>query len=278
MTTRNGAAERASLPATLAWAGFAVLFLYAVLLGGSWLGIYVLPFRLASLGIIAVTLVGWAVVAWRHPAWRPRTSAWPLVVLPLGAFALAVAASRYPRLGLEYLAWGVLLVALYLLLVRILALPFARARIGALAAIVGLVIGIFYLAWVTLAWIEWWGLIGHFEVPPLRPLFAGLTYRNPSAVMTVVVLLTLIAYAGLGFDGRGRRVDARPAHGDRGRGRAGLREPRRLDRVGRGLRAGRRSVAPRRGSSRVGSVASWRTVASSGRSWRSASSAWSSRW
>ena len=63
----------------------------------------------------------WAIVAWRLPAWRPRTAAWPLVILPLAAFALAVVASPFPRLGVEYLAWGILLVALYLLLVRILA-------------------------------------------------------------------------------------------------------------------------------------------------------------
>ena len=206
VTTRAQAGERTSPWAILAWMGFALLFLYAVLLGGSWLGIYELSFRLASLAIVAVTLAGWAFVAWRRPAWRPRTAAWPLAVLPLAALALAVATSRFPRLGLEYLAWGILLAALYLLLVRVFATPFARARIGALAAIVGLVIGLFYLAWVGLAWLEWWGLIGRLEVPPLRPHSAGLTYRNPSAVLAVVVLLTAIAYAGLGIDGRGRRI------------------------------------------------------------------------
>ena len=179
VTVSDGATEHASRRAILAWAGFAMLFLYAVLLGGSWVGIYVLTLRLWSLGIIAVALAGWAIVAWRRPEWRPGSSAWPLVVLPLGAFALAVAASRYPRLGLEYLAYAVLLAALYLLLVRVLATPFARARIGALAATLGLVTGIVYLAMVTLAWIDWWGLVGGLRDPAAAPALRGTDLRQP---------------------------------------------------------------------------------------------------
>ena len=44
------------------------------------------------------------------------------------ALALATATSWMPRLGLEYVAWSVLLVALYLLLVRVLATETVRRR------------------------------------------------------------------------------------------------------------------------------------------------------
>jgi hypothetical protein len=47
--------------------------------------------------------------------------------------ALSTVLSPFPRLGIEYLAWSVLLIAMYLLLVRIMALDYARARIGAFA-------------------------------------------------------------------------------------------------------------------------------------------------
>lgn len=198
--------ERASLPAFLGWTLFVVLVLYAVLLGGGWLGIYSAGLRALSLALTTVGLGAWLVVAWRRPEWRPRTAIWPAFVLPLAALGLSALASPFQRLGLEYVAWSVLLTALYLLLVRILALPYARARIGGLAAILGLVLGLAYIGWVLILWVEWWGLVGSIQAPPLRPLYLGLTWGNPSAVLTVEVLLLLIAAAGLGLGTRGTRV------------------------------------------------------------------------
>jgi O-antigen ligase len=70
----------------------------------------------------------------------------------------------------------------------------------------GLVLGLAYVGWVLLLWIEWWGLVGDLRPPPLRPLYLGLTWGNPSAVLTVQVLLLAIAAAGLGFATRGARI------------------------------------------------------------------------
>lgn len=190
----------------IGWTVFVVLVLYAVLLGGGWLGIYSVGLRASSLALTAVGLTAWLTVAWRRPEWRPSTAIWPAFVLPLAALGLSALASPFQRLGLEYVAWSVLLTALYLLLVRILALPYARARIGGLAAILGLVLGLAYIGWVLILWIEWWGLVGSIQAPPLRPLYLGLTWGNPSAVLTVEVLLLLIAAAGLGFATRGARL------------------------------------------------------------------------
>ena len=98
------------------------------------------------------------------------------------------ACPAYPRLGLEYLAWAVLLVALYLLLVRTLALPSMRARIGAWAALLAFMVGLSYLATVVIAWMDWWGLVGHVKVPMLRPAYASLILGGPNVVAPVMVL------------------------------------------------------------------------------------------
>jgi O-antigen ligase/tetratricopeptide (TPR) repeat protein len=188
------------------WAGFSLLVLYAILLGGGWIGIYSVQVRVLSLGIVAVGLLGWLLVAVRRPEWRPTTAIWPTFVLPLLSFVLSTAFSPLPRLGLDYLAWAVLLTALYLLLVRILALPYARARIGGLAAMLALVLGTAYVVMAMVLWIEWWGLVGELRFPPLRPMYLSMPWGGPSAVLTVQVLLTTAAVAGLGFSTRGART------------------------------------------------------------------------
>ena len=156
--------------------------------------------------IAAVGLLGWFVLSVRDVRWRPSTAIWPTLVLPLVALALGTLASERPRLGVEYVAWAVVLVGLYLLLVRVLATQTARDRIGALAAMLSLVVGVLYIVTVVQAWLEWWDLIGGFAVPPLRPLYASLSLGGPGTVQTVQVLTTVIAIAGLGLAGRRRQL------------------------------------------------------------------------
>ncbi len=133
--------ERTPLLPLLGWAGFAILVLYTVLLGGGWIGVYSAGIRVVSLSIVSLGLATWLIVAWRRPAWRPSTAIWPAFVLPLATFGISTIASPFPRLGLDYVAWAVLLTALYLLLVRILAMPYARARIGGLMAVLAVILG-----------------------------------------------------------------------------------------------------------------------------------------
>lgn len=199
---------RTSPLATLGWIVFVLLVVYAVLIGGGWAGIYLGSLRLASLAIVALGLIVWLALSLRDPRWQPRTAIWPTLVLPIAALALTTVTSWLPRLGLEYVAWAVLLVALYLLLVRVLATETARARIGALAAMLSLVIGLLYMGQVLLAWIEWWGLIGGFAVPPLRPLYASLSLGGPGTVQAVQIIITAIAIAGLGLGDRRRQAFA----------------------------------------------------------------------
>ena len=203
---RSATQERwAHLP-TLARTTFVLLALYAVILGGSWVGIYWVSLRVASLALVTTALLVWLIVAWRRPQWRPSTAMWPALALPPLALGLSALSSPFQRLGLEYVAWATLLVALYLLLVRFLAWPFVRARVGAVAATLGLALAAIYIGWVVVLWIEWWALTGVEAAPPLRPLFLGLTWGNPSAVLTVQVLLLAIAAAGLGTATRRARA------------------------------------------------------------------------
>ncbi len=194
--------------AFVAWAGFVLLLFYVLVIGGSWLGLYILPVRVLDIVIIGVGLVAWAIAAWRRPAWRPTTAIWPAFVAPFVAFVLSISASAHPRLGFDYLSYAVLLVALYLLLVRIVALPYVRARIGgAVAAIAFIMLGA-YIAMSLQIWVEWWGLVGGLQVPPLRPALLGMTWGSPSVVFTVLTLMVSVAIGGLGLSTRGARFTA----------------------------------------------------------------------
>ena len=96
-----------------------------------------------------------------------------------------------------------LLTALYLLLVRIMALPYARVRIGGLMAALALVLGVAYIAWTVLLWVEWWGLVGELPLPPFRPTQLGLTWGSPSVVVSVQTLMTVAAAGGPSGSRRG---------------------------------------------------------------------------
>ncbi len=109
-------------------------------------------------------------------------------------------------MAVDYLAWATLLIALYLLLVRVLALAYVRERIGSLMAMLGLVVSVAYIGLVAARWLQWWDLIGRFEPPMLRPAYAGLFVGGPTVVPVVVVLLMASAFAGLGLGTRGRRI------------------------------------------------------------------------
>jgi O-antigen ligase/tetratricopeptide (TPR) repeat protein len=190
----------------LASVGIAIATLYGVFIGGAWSGIHSSTLRSTTLVVAFVALALWGVTALLAPAWRPRSRILPALLVPLGVLALTTATSRQPRLGLDYVAWSVILVALYLLLVRLMASPFFRPRMLALTTLLALIVGIWYLQEVGSKWIEWWGLIGRIAAPPLRPEFASLSFGNPSAVMTMSILLAMPAVAWIGFATRGRAL------------------------------------------------------------------------
>ena len=182
----------------LAWAGVAAGAVYLIFVGGGWWGIYSSPLRIATMLIAAAALATWAVVARRTPVWRPQSVMLPAIAACLGSLAISTLFSRVPRVSLEYLGYAIVLAALYLLVVRLLASSFFRRRIVVLATMLFVVSTIAFMGQVVLGWIRWWELAGGFSLPPLRPGFPGLTYNNPSAALTMIVLLAVPALATFG--------------------------------------------------------------------------------
>jgi len=195
-----------SLGRLLAWAAIVVLAFYFVFLGGGWVGIHSVDLRTTTTYLVAGMFAVWAVVMIRRPAWQPRSHLTPAFVVALAVFAIGTVLSRQPRLGLDYLAYAVLLTGLYLLLVRLLADPWFRPRMLNLFVLLAAIIGAWYVQAVVAKWIEWWGLVGHLAPPPLRPEFEYLTFGNPSAVLTMSVLLTIPAVVWIGAAARGRAI------------------------------------------------------------------------
>jgi O-antigen ligase len=182
----------------------AVLTLYLVFIGGGWYGIYSVDLRQVSIILAAAVIAVWLAVAAVRPVCRPQSRiGWAFAVC-LAAFAIGTALSRQPRLGIEYLCFAIVLTALYGVMRAILsdqrlARPFVR-----LSVVLALLVGGAYVVSVGSAWIDWWRLVGRVATPPLRPEFEGLSFGNPSAVLTMSVLLTSTGVAVIGFATRGR--------------------------------------------------------------------------
>jgi tetratricopeptide (TPR) repeat protein len=190
--------ERMDARRLAVWIVVLLLALYLVFVGGGWQGIYTAAIRQVTVALAGLGLGVWAIVALRRPAWRPRSVLLPAVVACLGSLAVSTATSRYPRFGVEYVGYALLLAALYLLLVRLFADPFFRARLGALVVSLCGAISFVYVVLVLRHWIDWWGLVGRITVPPLRPDFESLVWGNPAAVLTITVLLLGPAIAHIG--------------------------------------------------------------------------------
>jgi O-antigen ligase len=182
----------------LAWFGIASATVYLVFVGGGWPGIYDFRLRALTVAIAGMTLAIWGVVALRRPEWRPRTILFPAIAACLLSLTISTIFSRNVRVSAEYLAYGVILASLYLLLVRIMASPFLRVRLITLSGVLFVALAIEFVVVVLFLWSQWWAELGGLALPPLRPNFVGLNFGNPSAVLTVVVLLAVPAAATWG--------------------------------------------------------------------------------
>jgi O-antigen ligase len=180
-----------------AWLVLALLAAYLMFVGGGWLGIYQSELRALTVILTGVVLAGWSLLAIQQPSWRPGSRlAIPLLIC-LGSLGVSTVFSRSPRVSAEYLGYAILLIALYLLLVRLMANPFFARRLLALGAVLFLVIAVEFVGGIGLLWGRWWAISGQITLPPLRPYFIGLSYGNPSAVLTIIALLGVPAAATL---------------------------------------------------------------------------------
>jgi O-antigen ligase len=177
---------------------------YLVFLGGSFAGIYFTALRTTSLVIVGLGLAIWCVQLMRNRT-LPSSAMWPAIAAAVVSMLVSTFFSRYPGVSIDYLAYAVILVALYLIFVELLRTRFYRDRITAILAMMFFVTAVVYVGQTVWKWVDWWTRLGRFTTPPLRPDFSGLTYGNPSAVFTIVMLLavpTLVAPSG----GRLRKI------------------------------------------------------------------------
>jgi O-antigen ligase len=175
----------------LAWVAIAVGTVYLVVLGGSWDGIYLAQLRVISVGMAGLAIAIWVIAASRNPRWLPRSVMTPAILAAIGSLTVSTIFSRAPRISLEYLGYAIVLAALYYLLVRLFAEPFFRQRLTTLAALLFIGISALFIVIVIVRWVGFWEAVGRITIPPLRPEFEGLTYGNPSAVLTLVALLAM---------------------------------------------------------------------------------------
>jgi len=175
----------------LAWVGVALGAAYLVFIGGGWLGIYTPDLRIATDSLAAIVLAAWAWMAWRNPESRPRSVLLPAIVASLASLAISTVFARDQRVSVEYLGYAILLAALYLFLVRLMASPFFRSRLVTLSVVLFVAISVEFTAFVLYLWLGWWADVGHVTIPPLRPNFIGLSWGNPSAILTIVALLAV---------------------------------------------------------------------------------------
>jgi O-antigen ligase len=198
--------ERLTVARMGAWALIVLGVVYLTVAGGGgFFGLYLIEFRVASVAMLLVALGVWLAIAGKHPLWRPRSKLTPAVIVSLAAGAIALLGSAEPRLGADFLAYGVLLAGAYWLLARLFAHPFFGPRLGVLAVLLGFGLSAMYIGVVVYRWIQFWSDVGRVVTPPLRPGFEGLAYGNPGTIATVVILLWLASAAHLGISTSQRR-------------------------------------------------------------------------
>ena len=133
---------------------------YLVFFAGGYFGIYDVRVRISSLVIVGVVLAIFLIAAMRSSHWFPRSRLWPALAVGIAVLAIDTVFSRNPRISLDFLAYGVILAALYLLLCAMLARDDLRPRLGAAMVILAFALDLAYMAAVVSGWVTWWGVLG----------------------------------------------------------------------------------------------------------------------
>jgi O-antigen ligase len=200
--------ERLSRGMAAAWLALVLLTAYFVFLGGASPGLLFPHVRLFSVVLVAGVLLAWAIAARRNPTFAPRSAIWPALIVTLGVFTISTLLSSNVRISVEYLAYAVILVVLYLLLVVVVSKPALRVRVIGLAGALAALISVLYIIQVVRHWMEWWAAVGRFAIPPLRPAFEGLVFSDPGGTAAITSMLAASAVAWLAVRGRSQRAVA----------------------------------------------------------------------
>jgi O-antigen ligase/tetratricopeptide (TPR) repeat protein len=176
-----------------AWLALALAAVFFLTTGGTYPGIASVDAHVIGQVIAVVVLGGWLVLALVRPAWRPTTPLLLPVALVSAAYLASAVLSQRQRLSLEPTIAGLGWALAFLFVARLLAAPWFRARAAVLLTSFTAIVAFGYIGQVVAEWITWWGLVGHFAIPPLRPSFAGLFFGSPNLVGTALLLLAPLA-------------------------------------------------------------------------------------
>jgi O-antigen ligase len=176
-----------------AWLALVLAAVFFLTTGGTYPGIASIDAHVIGQVIAVVVLGGWLVFALVRPAWRPRTPLLLPVALVSAAYLASAVLSQRPRLSLEPTIAGLGWALAFLFVSRLFASPWFRSRAVVLLTAFTAVVAFGYIGQVIAEWITWWGLVGHFAIPPLRPSFAGLFFGSPNLVGTALLLLAPLA-------------------------------------------------------------------------------------
>jgi O-antigen ligase len=176
-----------------AWLALALAAVFFLTTGGTYPGIASVDAHVIGQVIAVVVLGGWLVLALVRPAWRPTTPLLLPVALISADYLASAVLSQRPRLSLEPTIAGLGWALAFLFVSRLLAAPWFRSRVAVLLTAFTAVVAFGYIGQVVAEWITWWGLVGHFAIPPLRPSFAGLFFGSPNLVGTALLLLAPLA-------------------------------------------------------------------------------------
>ena len=183
----------------LAFAGLAVGLAVGLFVGGAWGGTYTSDGRVVLVATGSIAAIVWLIAALRRPGLRPSSALFGAFAVALGVLTISAAGAVHPRLATDFLAYAVLLTALYLLLVQIWRDQGLATRLAGLVAILAGLVSTLYIGQVVLRWVAIWQALGGLVMPPLRPGYAGLWLDNPNAVASLVVLLFVTSAAGIGW-------------------------------------------------------------------------------
>jgi O-antigen ligase/Tfp pilus assembly protein PilF len=179
----------------LAWGVILLAGIWFTTVGGVFGALSSAPIQIVSQVVGYVVIGGWLIVALAQPDWRPRTDLFPAILVAVVALGISFWFSPRPRLSLEPTFAGVAYALAYLFLSRLTADRWFRRRLGVTAVVgVGLIGGA-YIIEVVREWITWWGLVGRFAMPPLRPSFVGLYFSSPNLVATFLIIIGPLAVA-----------------------------------------------------------------------------------
>jgi O-antigen ligase len=177
------------------WAALVLSAAFFLTTGGTYPGIASVDAHVIGQVIGITVLGGWCALALMRPVWRPSSPLLLPVVIASAAYLLSAVFSQRPRLSFEPTIAGLGWALAYLFMARLLAEDWFRARVGVVMTAFVAVVAFGYIGQVLIEWWNWWGLVGRFAVPPLRPSFAALFLGSPNLIGTALMLLAPLVVA-----------------------------------------------------------------------------------